>query len=65
MTRNQLRTALIFALTLPLSSGGFVAPNARIVEQGSSGTTKDSGGMLTVVRGTDKGLVRIRSTRFF
>ena len=65
MTRKQMPAALIFALALPLSSAAFVAPNARIVAQRSSRTTKDSGGMLTVVSGTDKGIVRIRSTRFF
>jgi hypothetical protein len=65
MTRNQITAAVLFALALPLSSAAFLVHSERIEAQRASHATKSSGGMLTVVSGTDKGLVRIRSTRFF
>ena len=65
MTRNQITAALSFALVLPVSSAAIVVRSKDIFAQQASHVSRGSGGQLTVNTGTDKGLVRIRSTRFF
>ena len=64
MISKQLTAALLFALVW-LSNTAIGVHGELVVPQRASHAANSSGGLLTVITGADKGLVLIRSARFF